>query len=117
MTVKYRPLKDKILIHNLENGLRTLSSGIVLLNDDGKQHGIRARWAQVYAVGPDINYLNEGQWVLIEHGRWTRSLEVEKGLKLMAVDNSAILVVSDDKPDSKYVGNTAPHGEYAKIRL
>jgi len=114
--MKLKPLKDKVLIHNLEKGGRTLSSGIVLLNDDGKEHGIRARWAQVYAVGPEMDYLETGQWVLVEHGRWSRGLEIERDHPVYTADNASILAVSDEEPQSDYVGTTSGHGE-KKIRM
>ena len=114
--MKLRPVKDKILIHNLERGLRTLSSGIVLLNDDGKQHGIRARWAQVYEVGPEVDYVSKGQWVLVEHGRWSRGLELEKDLTVYTADNVSILAVADEMPDADYVAESTDHG-FTKVRM
>ena len=108
--MKLRPLKNKIIVHNFEKGLRTLNSGIVLLNDDGKEHGIRARWAQIYEVGPKIKYLEKDQWVLIEHGRWTHGLKIEEDLTVYGVDNAAILAVSDEKPIAEIVGHTTDHG-------
>lgn len=108
--MKIRPLRDKILIHNLERGYRTLSSGIVLLSDDGKEHGVRPRWAEVYAVGPDVDYLEKGQWVLMEHGRWTRGIDMGDDLTIYAADKDAILVVSDKEPKDGMVGNTTDHG-------
>ena len=114
--MKLRPLKNKILIYNLEKGLRTLSSGIVLLNDDGKQHGIRARWAQIYEVGPEIDYLEKDQWVLMEHGRWSRGIEIEDGLTVYTADNVSILATADEIPDTDYVGESTDHG-FTKVRL
>ena len=114
--MKLRPLKDKILIHNLEKGLRILSSGIVLLNDDGKQHGIRARQAQVYEVGPEIDYLKKDDWVLVEHGRWSRGLELENDLTVYTADNASILATSDQKPGDGIVGTSTDHG-FTKVRM
>lgn len=114
--VKLKPLHDTILIHNLERGGRALASGIVLLNDDGKEHGVRSRWAQVYAKGPDINFVEEGDWVLIEHGRWSRGLEVEEGLTVYKVDNESILATSDEEPNNDYVGKSTDHG-FTKVRI
>ena len=80
---------------------RTLSSGIVLLSDNGKSDGIRPRWAQVYKIGPDQQDVEVGQWVLVEHGRWTRGIEVEdeSGKKaLRRVDPKDIMLISDERP-------------------
>ncbi len=52
---KLRPLRDKIIVHNMHFGEQRSSGGIVILGDDGKDRGIYPRWGQVYAVGPDHN--------------------------------------------------------------
>ena len=48
-------LHDNVLVHEMSFDSRTLNSGIILLNDDGKGYGIRPRWGKVYAVGPEQN--------------------------------------------------------------
>ena len=50
---KLRPLRDNVIVVNFERGERTSSGGIIIADDNGKEHGIRARWAEVYAVGPE----------------------------------------------------------------
>ena len=64
---------EDIIIENMNFGMRTTSSGIVLQADDGKDSGIRPRWALVHTVGPEQKDVKKGDWVLVEHGRWTRS--------------------------------------------
>jgi hypothetical protein len=113
--VKLKAIKDTILIHNLEQGGRALASGIVLINDDGKEHGVRSRWAQVYATGPDEASIKAGQWVLLEHGRWSRGLEVEKDLVVHRADNESILLVSDEETSNEYIGTSTEHG-FTKVR-
>jgi hypothetical protein len=76
----------------------------VLLNDNGKSTGIRPRWGQVYAVGPDQQDVRVGQWVCVAHGRWTRGIEVEDetGKKtLRRVDPKDLLIVSDEEPQDE----------------
>ena len=78
-----------------------MSSGLILLNDDGKGDGIRPRWCQVFAIGPDQRDVEVGQWILVSHGRWTRANEIEiNGEKksLRRVDHNDILLVSDEPP-------------------
>jgi hypothetical protein len=70
----------------------------VLLNDNGKGTGIRPRWAQVYAVGPEQHDVKVGDWILILHGRWTRGIDVEDETgkhTLRRVDPKDILLQSD----------------------
>ena len=69
------PLRDVVLVRDMDFGGRQLASGIHLLSDDGKSEGIRPRWARVYAVGPEQQDVQPGQWVLIEHGRWSRGFQ------------------------------------------
>ena len=97
-----RALRDHVIVEDIQFGERKASGGIIVLDDDGKTQGIRARWAKVHAVGPEQTDVKVGQWVLIEHGRWTRALkiEIESVVKMISrADNDGILAVSDDAPD------------------
>jgi len=95
-------IRDHILVTEMAFKERKLSSGIVLLNDDGKTTGIRPRWAKVYAVGPEQTEIQVGQWIFVEHGRWSRGIEVEvdnEQLTLRRVDPKSIIFVSDQEPN------------------
>lgn len=107
-----KPLKDYILVTEMSFEQRTLNSGIILLSDDGKTDGIRPRWARVFAVGPEQKEIKIGQWVLVEHGRWTRGSLVEidgSEYTIRRVDSSAILLVSDDQPSGVDTISSAIH--------
>ena len=96
-----RALHDHIIVRDMNFGERTLSSGIVLASDDRKSEGIRPRWAKVYAIGPEQKEIKVGQWVFVEHGRWTRGVEVEiqgESMTIRRIDGDCILLVSDDAP-------------------
>jgi co-chaperonin GroES (HSP10) len=96
------PLGDNVLVRDMDFSGRQLSSGVILLGDDGKAEGIRPRWARVYAVGPEQTDVEAGQWILIEHGRWSRGLNVkiaDEEFVLRRVDPKCIMFVSDDQPD------------------
>ncbi len=96
-----RAIKDHVLVRDMYFGERRLGSGIVLLNDDEKTEGIRPRWGRVCAVGPKQNDVKVGQWVLIEHGRWTRGLKISvKGEEFVVrrADPKCIIFVSDEAP-------------------
>ena len=108
------PLKDHVIVTDMNFKGRQLSSGIVLLGDDGKTDGIRPRWARVYAVGPEQTEIQVGQWVLIEHGRWTRGMEVEINgveITLRRADPACIIFSSDEEPDVDDIISTAVHAE------
>jgi hypothetical protein len=96
-----RALRDHVLITDMHFGQRKLGSGIILGNDDGTSEGIRPRWGKVFAIGPEQQDVRVGQWVLVAHGRWTRSNDIEvEGEKksLRRVDNNDILLISDIEP-------------------
>jgi len=98
------PLNDSVIVTDMTFDERITTGGIVLLNDNGKSTGIRPRWGQVYAVGPDQNDVTVGQWVCVAHGRWTRGIEVEDetGKKtLRRVDPNDLLIVSDEQPQDE----------------
>lgn len=93
------PLHDNVIVSDMKFDERITTSGIVLLNDDMKNSGIRPRWAKVYAVGPEQKDIKVGQYILISHGRWTRGIKIEdeEGEKVIRkVDNNDILLVSDE---------------------
>ena len=107
---KLTPLKDNVIVRDMSFEGRKLSSGILLLNDDGKSEGIRPRWAQVYSVGPEQNEIKVGQWILVEHGRWSRGLEVEvddEKFTIRRVDPKCVIFASDDKPTEDDTISTA----------
>lgn len=96
-----RALKDNVLVTDMEFTGRQLQSGIVLLNDNGTTAGIRPRWGQVYAVGPDQQDVTVGQWICVAHGRWTRGHNIEDatGVKtIRKIDPKDILLVSNEQP-------------------
>lgn len=100
---KLRPIKDHILVTDMKFDQRKTRGGILLLDDDGKDVGIRPRWARIHAVGPEQTEFEIGQWILVSHGRWTRGLEyyeedAEEPVTIRRVDVKDIMAVADDKP-------------------
>ena len=99
-----RPIKDKILVCNLQFGETVTPGGFILLDDDGKERGIHPRWAQVWKMGDDVDEdIELGDWVLVKHGRWTRTIEVHdenEKIKVNMIDPEAILLVSNELPNT-----------------
>jgi hypothetical protein len=96
-----KAIKDHVLVADMNFKERRLSSGIYLLNDDGRTAGIRPRWAEVYAIGPEQEDIQVGQWILVSHGRWTRGVQIEDTngeVTIRRVDPNDILLVSDEEP-------------------
>ena len=95
------PLANSVIVSEMIFDQRITSSGIILPNDNGTGSGIRPRWGQVYAVGPEQTDVTVGQWICVAHGRWTRGIDIEdeSGKKtLRRIDPNDILMVSDIQP-------------------
>ena len=108
-----KPLGKNVIVRDMNFEGRTLDSGIVLLGDDGKTDGIRPRWAQVYATGPEQTDVTVGQWVLVEHGRWSRGIKITKDgeeFTIRRADPDSIMMVSDEEPNSESIANSV-HAE------
>jgi co-chaperonin GroES (HSP10) len=96
------PLKDKVFISDMEFGEQKTSSGLYIPSANGKASGISPRWGKVWAVGPEQKDVQLGEWILVEHGRWTRTIDVEQDdgsvLEVRMIDGDAIMMSSNEKP-------------------
>lgn len=103
-----RAIGNRVLVTDMEFGEQITRGGIILTNDDGKTRGIYPRWGKVYAKGPDNNDDYEvGEWVLVEHGRWTRGFDFETDdgdFTIRMVEAESILAYSKDKPNDSQIG-------------
>jgi co-chaperonin GroES (HSP10) len=102
--IKIRALHDHVIISDMNFGENKTAAGIVLRSDNAKSHGVHPRWGKVYCVGPEQNEIQVGQWILIEHGRWTRGIKINDGdseKTIQRVDLNGILAVSDEEPSAE----------------
>ena len=72
-----QPLGESVIVSDTNFEERLSTGGIIIMTDNGKSTGIRPRWGRVYAVGPDQQDIKIGDWICVEHGRWTRGLDIE----------------------------------------
>jgi co-chaperonin GroES (HSP10) len=117
--MQVRPLPADILVYDMDMGEQTTASGIVIQSDDGKAHGVKPRWAKVYKVGERcVVDVNPGQWILIEHGRWTRKIKIDDGdsiKEVQKVEVSAIMAVTDERPTGIHIGQEFSNGSSMNI--
>ena len=109
-----RAILDHVIVTEMDFAGRQLSSGIYLLGDDGKADGIRPRWGKVYKVGPDQHEVKVGEWVYVEHGRWSRGIELDINGEVFTarrVDPKCIIFSADEKPEDDDTISTAVSGE------
>lgn len=118
--MQVRPLSKDILIYNMDMGEQKTSSGIIIQSDDGKAHGVKPRWAQVYKVGERCELdVKPGQWILIEHGRWTRKVKIDDGesiKEIQKVEVSSVMAVSNERPNDVYLGQEFSNGSSINIK-
>lgn len=117
--VKVRALASDLLVINMDMGEQKSNGGIVIASDDGKAHGVKPRWAEVYKVGEECELdVKVGQWVLIEHGRWTRKMKIDDGegeKEFQKVEVKSVIAVTDEKPSDFYIGQEYSHGSSMNI--
>jgi hypothetical protein len=117
--IKVRALSKDILVVDMDMGDMITSGGIVIQSDNGKAHGVKPRWAKVYKVGSEVDIdVKVGQWVLIEHGRWTRKINIDdgEGVKdFQKVEIKSIMAVADERPNDFYIGQEFSNGSSMSI--
>jgi co-chaperonin GroES (HSP10) len=100
---KIIPLRDNVLVSDMNFAEQKTASGIIIRSDNGKTEGIKPRWGQVWAIGPDQQDVKIGDWICVEHGRWTRGITVENpdGTEIIVrmVDNDCIMLCSNERPN------------------
>ena len=95
----FKPLRDGILVRNMDFGEQKTESGLIVLSDDGKSSGIHPRWGEVIAVGNEQLDVQIGQYVMVAHGRWSRGFELN-GETVRTVDPKDVLGIQDEEPDN-----------------
>jgi hypothetical protein len=115
-----KPLGNRVLAELMGLEQRVTASGIIIQGENGKDRGIRPRWARVRLVGEGIDWVEPGQYVLVAHGRWSRQFNCEHNgekMKLVHLDNNECLIVTDEEPIDDFVGtgiDTTPNGVKAE---
>ena len=110
-----KAIQDHVIVCDMDFGDHTTESGIIIKSDDGITRGVRPRWARVYKKGPKNNdEYKVGDWVLVEHGRWTRGfkyLDNDEEIELRMVDIDSILMYTNSKPDTFMLGEEYTNGD------
>lgn len=107
---KITPTHSNILVTDMEFGERVSKGGVILMQDDKDERGIRPRWCRVLAVGHENKDVKEGEWILVSHGRWTRGMDLtnDEGetITIRMVDPKDVLMSSDELPLDDYVAES-----------
>ena len=110
-----RAIADRVIVSDMDFGEHITKSGIVIQSDDGKSRGVRPRWAKVFSKGPDnLDEYQVGDWILVEHGRWTRGFTHTDGVEektLRMVEADAVMMYTSTKPDTFMLGKEYANGD------
>ena len=113
------PIGNRVIVSDMYFGEQITKGGIIITDDNAKTRGIYPRWGRVHSKGPNnIDDYAVGDWVLIEHGRWTRAVKIDEGNgehELRMVEAESILAYSDTKPEGVSIGAEYADGEHATI--
>lgn len=96
-----RILKENILVSEIETG-EMKRNGIIIIDDNAKERGIRPRWCKVFRVGPDVPDVAKDDWILVDHGRWTYGFNAEfDGVEaeFRWVDYKDVMIVQSERPE------------------
>jgi len=108
---KLSPIRNRVIVSDMHFGEQVTRSGLILTGDDGTSRGIYPRWGRVHAKGPEnTDDYNVGDWILVEHGRWTRGVDVDEGngeATLRMVEAESIIGWSKEKPADVFIGEEA----------
>lgn len=97
----FKALGDKIIATMHDGfGEKETEGGIIIQEKDGDEKSIRSRWFKVTHVGPDQHDVAVGEYVYVEHGRWTRGFKIDKTVetKYYMLDNEKVLASSSEDP-------------------
>lgn len=109
MTVRgtIKPLGDKVMITDMNFGEQRTLGGLIIPGDNGRDFGVHPRWGKVMAKGPgNKDEYSVNDWVLVEHGRWTRGIQYQpetdqEAITIRMIDNNAVMIWSDTAPKSE----------------
>lgn len=101
--------KDKIAVIEMDNtDERRLGSGIIVPGEKFNDRAIHPRWCKAYKVGSEIKDVSEGEWLLVEHGRWTYGVDTTddngNDIKVWIIDYQGIMLACDERPETEFNG-------------
>lgn len=108
--IKIRAIGKDVIATDMSFEERVSTGGIIMKSDNGKTHGIRPRWCQVYKIGPQQQDVKPGDWILVEHGRWSRGMSIDDGAgvkEIRKIDINCIMGWQEQAPtaDDEYFPN------------
>ena len=117
VTGSIRPIHDRVIVKHMNFGEQKTAGGIIITSDDGKDRGIKPRWGQVVSKGnTNKDPYDVGDWILVTHGRWTRTFQVDENytgnyVDMRTVEAEGILAWQDEQPEETMFGAFSGAGD------
>lgn len=98
--MKLRPLNDSIIFEFLDDirdgtFVPKTKSGIILTNQDSDANANNPRWGKVYAVGPEIEDIITGEFILVAPLRWTPAFKFDGNRYSKTIEKEVLLVANE----------------------
>jgi co-chaperonin GroES (HSP10) len=96
------PIKNAVLFQFLDETNSSTgkfterSAGILYIGSVQNNQSTKPRWGKVLAVGPTVDGVEVGDFILIEAGKWTVRTEVD-GVPLWKTDDTWIIGATTDE--------------------
>jgi hypothetical protein len=99
MTQKIEAVLNNIIFTFVEDVTQTrfinsTESGIIINSGDGNQM-LYPRWGKAISVGPDATEVKEGEFILVEPGKWTTAFRVDN-VRYWKTDETMVIAVADE---------------------
>jgi co-chaperonin GroES (HSP10) len=97
--MKLKAFGDRVLATMIDrpDGYKKTHGGLLMNDKDGETTAIRPRWFRVKSIGERVDFVNEGQYILVAHGRWSNGVDIDDQ-KIYLIDNEEILGTSNTNP-------------------
>lgn len=97
---KVEVVEDKIIFEFLDDinnkTFSDVTSSGIIIQESAHNQLEKPRLAKVLKTGPDVNYVNLGDTVLIEPLKWTTAIEIDEvDHKFWITDEKSILAISE----------------------
>lgn len=101
--MKLKPLNDSIIfefVDSISQGAfaTKTKSGILLSNKNADDNSNTPRWGKVHAIGPDVQDVQVGEYVLVAPLRWTLGFKFEDTMYSKTIEKE-VLAVADKVED------------------
>ena len=104
--MQIKPLNDSVIFEFLDTissgafAAKT-KSGIILTNKNSDDNAQLPRWGKVFAVGPSVSEVKEGDYILIAPLRWTLGFKLNDKQLSKTIEKEILMVAENVANESE----------------